>query len=159
MGEDIHLTWQSIYFGRKRESMARLFSKHGNFLETRIAGMANRIFVVDDEKNIADMLTMMLRKYGHEANGFYDAESALHQIDFLCPEMVICDIVMPGIDGVELAILIRRRHPECKVLLFSGSTTTVDLLEGARRRGYDFECLAKPSTQQTCWQGSNATRR
>jgi DNA-binding NtrC family response regulator len=106
--------------------------------------MANRIFVVDDEKNIADTLAMILRKHGHQANAFYDAESALHQIEFLCPQMVIIDVVMPGLDGVELAILIRKRHPECKILLFSGHALTANILGTARMQGYKFECLAKP---------------
>jgi DNA-binding response OmpR family regulator len=110
----------------------------------RITGMANRIFVVDDEKNIADTLAMVLRKHGHEANAFYDAESALHQIEVLCPEIVISDVVMPGLDGVELAILIRKRHPECRILLFSGQTSTANILDTAGKQGFTFECLAKP---------------
>jgi len=57
---------------------------------------------------------------------------------------VISDVVMPGMNGVEMAVLIRERHPECKVLLFSSQAATVDLLEGIRTQGHNFEVLAKP---------------
>ena len=52
--------------------------------------------------------------------------------------------MMPGMSGVEMAVLIRERHPACKVLLFSGNASTVDMLEEVRRQGHDFELLAKP---------------
>ncbi len=106
--------------------------------------MAKRIFVVDDEACIADTLAVILRKSGYEANAFYNAQSALVEIESCCPELVISDVVMPGMNGVEMAVLIKERHPACKVLLFSGNATTVDLLEETRRRGYDFELLTKP---------------
>jgi DNA-binding NtrC family response regulator len=106
--------------------------------------MAKRIFVVDDEKCIADTLVAILRNSGYEALAFYDAQSALEQVESFSPELVISDVVMPGMNGVEMAVLIRERHPACRVLLFSGQAATADLLEGARRRGYDFELLAKP---------------
>jgi DNA-binding NtrC family response regulator len=51
---------------------------------------------------------------------------------------------MPGMNGVVMAILIRERHPACKVLLFSGQAATADFLAAFRRWGYDFELLAKP---------------
>ena len=103
-----------------------------------------RIFVVDDEQPIADTLVVILRQSGYEASAFYNAQSALEQIESCCPELVISDVMMPGMSGVDMAILIKERHPTCKVLLFSGNATTVDMLEGIRRRGQDFELLAKP---------------
>ena len=51
---------------------------------------------------------------------------------------------MPGISGVELAIQMRAQYPNCKILLFSGQAASLDLLEGARARGYDFRLLQKP---------------
>ena len=75
---------------------------------------------------------------------FYDAESALRQVKFRCPHLVVSDVVMPRMNGVELAILIKQRYPECKVLLFSVQPATVNILAMAGRRRYSFECLAKP---------------
>lgn len=106
--------------------------------------MAKRVFVVDDEKNVADRLTFILRRSGHEASVFYDAESALHQLEFRCPHLVVSDVVMPGMNGVELAILIKQRYPECKVLLCSGQALNVNILAMVDNRRYRFECLAKP---------------
>jgi DNA-binding NtrC family response regulator len=106
--------------------------------------MAIRIFVVDDERCIADTLAVILRKSGYEANAFYNAQSVLEAVEFCCPELVISDVMMPRMNGVEMAVLIRERHPACKVLLFSGQAATVDMLEGARTREYNFELLAKP---------------
>jgi len=106
--------------------------------------MAKRIFVVDDEKCIADTLVVILRNSGFEATAFYNAQTVLEQVELLCPELVISDVMMPGMNGVEMAVLIRDRHPACKILLFSGQAATAELLEGVRRRGYDFELLGKP---------------
>jgi CheY-like chemotaxis protein len=51
---------------------------------------------------------------------------------------------MPGISGIYLAITMRALYPNCKILLFSGQAATLDLLETARARGYDFRLLQKP---------------
>jgi DNA-binding NtrC family response regulator len=106
--------------------------------------MAKRVLVVDDEKCIADTLAAILNTYGYEAIPFYDAESALADCEVRFPELVVSDVVMPGMNGVDMAVLIRERHPSCKILLFSGQATTANILEEARSRGYDFELLAKP---------------
>src|ERR1017187_4747672 len=106
--------------------------------------MAKQIFVVDDEKTIADTLAVILRKSGYEASAFYDAETALAQLESCSPELVISDVVMPGMSGLAMAVFIRERHPECKVLLFSGQAGTLNILEMVRKLGYDFELLAKP---------------
>ena len=102
------------------------------------------VLVVDDERVIADTLGTILRNSGYEATVSYDAQSALIQCERIKPQLIITDVIMPGMDGVEMAILIRERYPECKILLISGQAATTNLLEDARHRGYDFELLAKP---------------
>jgi CheY-like chemotaxis protein len=52
--------------------------------------------------------------------------------------------MMPGTTGIDLAIRFREINPKCKVLLFSAKAATADLLEIARKQGYEFEVLAKP---------------
>ena len=103
-----------------------------------------QIFVVDDEHCIADTLAVILRQSGYEASAFYDAQSALEQIELRCPHLVISDVAMPGMNGVEMAVLIRDRHPACRILLFSGNASTADFLGHVREQGYDFDLLAKP---------------
>ncbi len=58
--------------------------------------------------------------------------------------LLITDVVMRGISGIEAAIEIEAMLPECKILLFSGQAATVDLLEHARAQGHEFEILNKP---------------
>jgi DNA-binding NtrC family response regulator len=106
--------------------------------------MAKRIFVVDDEKCIADTLAVILRKSGYEASVFYNAKSALEGIESCLPDLVITDVVMPGMNGVDMAVLIRERHPSCKVLLFSGQASSVGFLDMVAKQGHDFDLLPKP---------------
>jgi DNA-binding NtrC family response regulator len=106
--------------------------------------MTTRIFVVDDEKTIADTLAVILSHHGYEATAFYDARSALEACEAAHPDLVISDVVMPLCSGIELAIRMKERFPACRVLLFSGHAGTVDLLEEARQMGYNFEILSKP---------------
>jgi CheY-like chemotaxis protein len=60
------------------------------------------------------------------------------------PDLIITDVMMPGMTGIELAITISQTIPTCKILLFSGQAATVDLLEQARDAGYNFTTLTKP---------------
>jgi CheY-like chemotaxis protein len=60
------------------------------------------------------------------------------------PDLLISDVVMRGLSGVDRAIQIKAQCPECKVLLFSGQAATQDLLRDARSQGHDFQLLRKP---------------
>ena len=102
------------------------------------------VLVVDDEQCIADTLAAILNHAGYKATAAYDAQVALSMCDACPPDLVISDVVMPGMNGIEMAIQIKQRFPACQILLFSGMAATADLLEEARRRGYHFELLAKP---------------
>jgi DNA-binding NtrC family response regulator len=51
---------------------------------------------------------------------------------------------MPGLSGIDLAVLLKELHPACKVLLFSGQAKAGDLLAAARQQGNHFEVFAKP---------------
>jgi DNA-binding response OmpR family regulator len=106
--------------------------------------MLKRVFVVDDERLIADTLTAILTANDYEARPFYDAESALLACEASCPDCIICDVVMPGLSGLEMAIRVQHDFQDCKVILFSGQAATSDMLEEALRRGYAFEVLLKP---------------
>jgi len=107
--------------------------------------MQRRIFVVDDESIIADTLCAILRSSGYDALAFYDAETAFAACGDQPPDFVISDVSMPGMSGVELATQLKARLPGCGVLLFSGHAGTVEVLEAAHRKGYDFELLMKPA--------------
>jgi CheY-like chemotaxis protein len=60
------------------------------------------------------------------------------------PDLAILDVMLPKMNGIDLAIVIKANYPGCHVLLFSGHANTAMLLEEAGRKGYQFEVLAKP---------------
>ena len=102
------------------------------------------IIVADDEKRIADTLALILESKGYAALPTYDGTSALEMCRQGIPDLLLSDVVMPGMNGIELAIAVRQEFPTCHILLFSGQAATAIFLEDASRRGYDFEILAKP---------------
>jgi CheY-like chemotaxis protein len=103
-----------------------------------------RIVVADDEEVIASTLAMILNQAGFEARAVYSGEQALELVKSFKPDMLISDVIMPGITGIETAIEVKRMLPSCKVLLFSGQAGTADLLQKARAHGHEFEILSKP---------------
>ncbi len=102
------------------------------------------ILVVDDECVIADTLAAILTSRGFAAMPAYDAESALDFAGMIPPELLLSDVVLPGMSGIDLAIAMKEAVPDCRVLLFSGQAATVNLLAAARDAGHDFTVLAKP---------------
>jgi DNA-binding NtrC family response regulator len=102
------------------------------------------VMVVDDEKIIADTLSIILSRSGFSTVTANDGRSALEIAARVKPQLLISDVVMPGMTGVELAIELTQIVPRCKILLFSGQAATVDLLENARKAGFDFTTLTKP---------------
>ena len=103
-----------------------------------------RVLVIDDEKNLADTLVWILERAGFEATSAYDGESALQRLDTFQPDVVISDVIMPGINGIEVCTRIQARFPKCHILLFSGQTANNELLGEAREHGLTWELLAKP---------------
>jgi CheY-like chemotaxis protein len=103
-----------------------------------------KVLVADDERVIADTLAMILNQSGFEARAVYSGEKAVELAASFVPQMIICDVIMAGLNGIDAAIRIRSLLPNSKILLFSGQAATADLLEKARAQGYEFEILAKP---------------
>jgi DNA-binding response OmpR family regulator len=102
------------------------------------------VLVVDDERPITDTLCQILRKAGYECKAAYSATDALEILNDFTPQLIITDVMMPEMNGIEMAKAIRGKHPECNILLFSGNAATQDLLVNARAEGYSFNVLAKP---------------
>ena len=102
------------------------------------------VLIVDDEHLIADTLAEILSDKGYEASAVYNPRQAIEQMRDLRPDIVITDVLMPGMNGIELAKIVRATCPDTRILLVSGHATTADLVERARREGHSFEMLAKP---------------
>jgi CheY-like chemotaxis protein len=105
---------------------------------------AMRVLVIDDEKILANTLVLIMQKAGFEAMAVYNAAEALQEISSFVPDIVVSDVMMPGMNGIEVCSIIQDRHPNCHILLFSGQSASNDLFTEARAKGYTWELLAKP---------------
>jgi CheY-like chemotaxis protein len=103
-----------------------------------------RIIVVDDEPVIADTLVNILTGEGYEAIAISNGKSAIEWAGRFLPDVVVSDVIMPGLDGIATAKAILKELPKCRIILFSGQAASTDLLAKARDEGYSFEVLAKP---------------
>ncbi len=103
-----------------------------------------KVLVVDDEQLIADTMTEILRRSGFHAFCAYDGQSALELAIQMSPDFVVTDVVMPHMNGVQLAIAIRNAVPSAEIILLSGQAGITDLVERGRKEGYLFELIAKP---------------
>jgi DNA-binding response OmpR family regulator len=103
-----------------------------------------RILVVDDEELIAHSLRDILSRAGFDTVCALSGAEAIELAEQICPDIVISDVIMPDLDGVQTAIRIRRSCPNARILLFSGQSATSDLLQRARAEGHDFDLLPKP---------------
>ena len=101
------------------------------------------VMVVDDEPLVADTLAMILTHAGYRAMRAYDAKTALEMASVRAPDLLISDVAMPEMNGLELAMGMVSMVPACKVVLFSGHARSVDLMR-AYDAGHDFPLMAKP---------------
>lgn len=102
------------------------------------------VLIVDDEAAIADTLAEILSRNGYASIAVYDGDEALQTALVTPPQLLITDVVLPGMNGIELAVTIHRIFPDCRILLFSGQSAAVDLLAPARLAGHNFQLLHKP---------------
>ncbi len=105
---------------------------------------SRRIFVIDDEISIADSLAEILNDSGYEARALYSGHAAISLARYVCPNIVVSDVVMPSLNGVETALAIKQICPATRVVLFSGQAGTADILSQARANGHEFVMLPKP---------------
>lgn len=104
--------------------------------------MAATVWVVDDEPQVRDVLGAMLRELGYESQVFEDAETALNALSSRRPDVVITDVRMPGMSGMDLVNAILERDPDAIVMILTGYPSIPDAVEAIRRGAADF--LSKP---------------
>jgi CheY-like chemotaxis protein len=109
-----------------------------------ISVTSKRVVVVDDEGAIASSLKAILNHAGFDAHAMFSGQELVDSLETLRPDVLITDVEMPGMTGIEAAIITRRKLPNCKIFLLSGRTATSGLLVKAREQGYEFELLGKP---------------
>ncbi|HMC31846.1 MAG TPA: response regulator [Candidatus Angelobacter sp.] len=110
--------------------------------------MAVKILVVDDERTIVDSLREILESAGYEVLCANSGEQAITTVAAFCPDVLLTDVLMPGMNGFEAALEIKYMCPSCRLLLFSGQAATTQLAQNFSptftSRGYRFELLPKP---------------
>lgn len=105
-----------------------------------------RVAVIDDERVIADTLAEILRLHGYDVKAHYSGESAMADAVEFSPQVVLSDIQMHTIDGVETALRIRELKPQCRIILVTASPLNWTLYERIRDLGFEF--LQKPVRPQ-----------
>jgi DNA-binding response OmpR family regulator len=103
-----------------------------------------RVLVVDDEHLITDTICAILNANGFSAVGAYNGLEALQTAIEVRPEIVLSDVLMPGMSGVDLGIKLRDQFPDVKIVLLSGQTSTSGMIQRAEADGHHFTLFPKP---------------
>jgi DNA-binding response OmpR family regulator len=127
---------------------ARVLERNEDQAWGAMAEGTKTVLIADDEPTVANTLRMILESAGYRTIVAHDGQEAARLIREAGPDAVLLDVILPRMDGVEVAIEACRTAPNCKVVLFSGRPDAADLLAAARVRGYSFEILAKPTRPQ-----------
>lgn len=129
---------------RDESLLARIeFTSNANDA-TGLKRRKQKVLVVDDQRLIADTLVEILGNAGFDAVAAYDGREALDVASRFHPDQLLCDVLMPRMNGVEVAIAMRRSYPKATILLFSGQAGISEILQEGQRQGYEFELIAKP---------------
>lgn len=89
------------------------------------------------------MVAAILNASSFQATAFTDPEKVIQAAESCCPNILISDVVMPQMNGIELAIKFQAAFPTCKILLFSGNASAGRLMEVATKKGHAFTLISK----------------
>jgi DNA-binding response OmpR family regulator len=103
-----------------------------------------KILIVDDERRIADTLSEILEMSGFRVASAYDGWEALEVAARFHPDYLLSDVLMPRMNGVDLAIAVRKMYPDARIFLFSGQAGISEILLDGQRQGFNFDLIAKP---------------
>jgi len=103
-----------------------------------------RILIVDDQIALADTLRQILERHGYECAVAHSGMQAVDELTKFYPDLVLSDVIMPGMDGIEFARVAQNMLPGCPVLLCSGNATTQELIQDAASDGDSVLVLPKP---------------
>jgi DNA-binding NtrC family response regulator len=125
--------------------MVNLFSNHKSFNKenTIMIHVPINILLVDDEKDFVEILTMRLEDAGEKVTPAYDGQMCLDILGSEPVDVVILDIKMPGMDGIQTLRKIKILHPLVEVILLTGHGTTETAVEGMKLGAFDY--LLKPA--------------
>ncbi len=104
--------------------------------------MGNRILVVEDERTLAESLKRVLAREGYETDLSLSAEEALEKIGSTVYDIIITDILLPGIDGIQILKAVKSRHPDQIVIIMTAYASLETSVEALRAGAYDY--ITKP---------------
>ena len=103
-------------------------------------GKQKRVLIVDDERVITDTLVMIFSQEGYESKGVYSAEQALLAMEDWHPALVIIDVLLPAMNGIDLAIRIKSQWPSATCASSQGRRRLTTY--STRRRGTDTDSMS-----------------
>jgi len=103
---------------------------------------ASKVMIVEDDATIGRFVELELNHAGYEAHRFLDGEAALEAVDELAPDIVLLDLMLPGMDGLRVARLMRERDLRMPILMLTARSETQDLVKGFDAGADDY--LRKP---------------
>jgi DNA-binding NtrC family response regulator len=104
--------------------------------------MAHRVLAVDDEETALTGLQALLTSWGYEADGAGDGKVALDRLVLFRPDLIVTDLVMPNLDGLELLAAVQREMPTVPVIILTGRGSIESAVTAMRQGAYDY--LVKP---------------
>lgn len=102
-----------------------------------------RVLIVDDEEDFRDTLMKRLQKRNLDVSGAENGEKALEMVDKFLYDVIILDVKMPGIDGIETLREIKKRKPLIEVILLTGHASVESGIEGMKLGAFDY--VMKPA--------------
>lgn len=99
--------------------------------------MTSRILVVDDDVALAEMIGIVLKAEGYQVFDVYDGTDALDQFHAVAPDLVLLDLMLPGLDGIEICRLIRRES-DVPVVMLTARSDTADVVAGLEAGADDY---------------------
>jgi len=106
-----------------------------------------KVLIVDDEVALANTLAQRLQMRDLKVGTAYDGEQALAKLNIDKPDVIILDLRMPGMHGMEVLREIKKVSPDIQVIVLTGHGTDKDEEEAKRLGGFDF--LKKPADIET----------
>jgi DNA-binding NtrC family response regulator len=103
---------------------------------------AFKVLFVDDERDFLETLMKRMKKRGVDASGVNSGEEALAWLDESPPDVVVLDVKMPGMDGIEIWREIKKRRPLIEVIMLTGHANVEVAIEGMELGAFDY--LMKP---------------
>ncbi len=102
-----------------------------------------RVLLVDDEKDFVEMLSLRLEEVGERVTPAHSGQECLESLEKDNIDVVVLDIKMPGMDGIETLREIKKRFPIVEVIMLTGHGTTETAVEGMKLGAFDY--LMKPA--------------